>query len=153
MYAQVDSVKNRPRDLSEILSHFRIITMAAIARISVPATWTGVRCCHKHEVSRHFYDVPSPRNGDKAIFQRLPQGIEKVLWQLRDFIDKQNTMVSQGNLSRSNVTAPTNHTSGTYGMMRCSKWWGIDKLFRTIRHVGYRPNLRDFDRLLWSELR
>ena len=73
-----------------------------------PRTW--VHCGDQHEVGRERRGALGPAYGDDFIFDRLPQYFERRMPELGEFIEKQNTPVTQRDLARSRVHATADQT-------------------------------------------
>ena len=67
-------------------------------RVSPISAGTRVHRCYQHEASWKSYGYLGSGYGNLTVFEGLAKNFEHILAELREFIEKKNSIVSQGNL-------------------------------------------------------
>jgi hypothetical protein len=88
-----------------------------------------------------------------TVFQRLPQGLQCIFSELRQFIQKQHTIMSEADLSRLRSLPTANHTGIRNGVMGRPEGTRSDKDLFPVQQSGDRINFRNFPRFLKGQRR
>src|ERR1035438_6968001 len=67
---------------------------------NLEAALARIHGCHKHETGGEAQRHIGARNGDRAVFERLPEYLQHVARKLGEFIEKQQAIVRQADFAR-----------------------------------------------------
>jgi hypothetical protein len=118
---QIDAVEQRSTQSPQVSGALRFAT-ATIAHW-VPQVTAGTRIDRRYEQRSRRKEGTSARTGyvHNPVFQWLTKGLESGTSKLREFIEKQHTMVRKTHLAWSWQISATNEPRFANGMMRRAK--------------------------------
>src|SRR5688572_13012421 len=120
----------------------------------VKSTWTWVHACNEHKAGRIFNAEPCTAYRNHTVFNRLPHYFKYGAFKFRKFIQKQNSVVSQADLSRLRIIASSHQCNIADGMMRRSERALGDQPLATFhRFTGNAVDLGCFKGFLQSKRR
>jgi len=94
---EVESVKQRARQ-SSCVACAHLLRAPALSSLESLAARARVHRCHQLEVRRQRDGAPSASQGDRPVFEGLPQQIEHRGRKLSQLVEKENTAVSEADL-------------------------------------------------------
>ena len=105
---QVDTVKQGPGNLRTVIGNAVGAAVAATVLVAQVATGTGVHRGNELYTRRKIGLVCRPRDRDSAGLEWLAEYLQHVAIELRQFIEKQHTVVRPGNFARAGAGAASN---------------------------------------------
>lgn len=118
----IDTIEDRTREASTIPFDRMGTTDTGFLWITHIPTWAGVHgshegksrwipCAHIHTIDRDF-----------TIFEWLSEGLEDMFVELEKFVEKEDSLMSEGDLSWPRVSSTTDDRCFTRGMVDDTKW-------------------------------
>jgi hypothetical protein len=117
----IDPVHQRPTDPLLVALYGRQRTGALLLIVTVVAAGAGIHGCNQDEVSRIGQRACRASDRDHMVFQRLPQGFQVTQAKFGQFVEKKNSSVRQGYLTRPWPVSAADQTGMTDCMMRRAK--------------------------------
>ena len=110
LYVQVNAVEQGAADFIEVALHHARPTYTLFVGVIIIPTGAGVHAGNEHKIGRKLYRPLRPRNAHHPVFQRLPHHLQSRPFELRQLIEKQNSVVRQRDFARLRKT-PSAHQS------------------------------------------
>ena len=111
------------------------------------AAWAGVHRRDQREVGRKGERATGAADRHDPIFQRLPQHIQGLLAELRQFIQKQHAAMRAGDLARPDLRAAADQAGLRDRVVRRAERAQPDQRRVARQHAADRVDLGDFERL------
>ena len=101
-----------------------LIRRAAAGPLAIPQIPAGAGVHGRHQLKAGWISgfVTGPREGDLAGFHGLAQNFKAVAIEFRQFIEKQDTAVGQGNFAGSGFFTATGQSCSAGGMVGAAEW-------------------------------
>ena len=117
---QVDAVDQRAGNAPLVVGGAAGIGGAAagIAGVVGVAAAAGIHRRHQHEARRVSDPMIGARDRDLAGLQRLPQRVERLRREFRQFVEKQHAVMGKRDFSRPRMDAAADQSRHAGGMMR-----------------------------------
>jgi hypothetical protein len=107
----------------------------------------GVHRRHHHERGRIGQTLRGPADADLAILKGLAQHFQYVLFEFGEFIKEKYTVVSQGDFTRTRVSAAADQAGVGDGVVRCAENALRDQRLARRQQAEDRMHLGDLERL------
>jgi len=118
---QIHAIQKRPAYASLITHDQGFRTAASIPGTSIITARTGVHGGNQHKTRRVTDALAMAVKHHPALLQRLAQCLQDITAKLRQFIEKQNAAMGEGNLTGHGKGAAAYHGREGYRRMRLSK--------------------------------
>ncbi len=144
--AQIDAVHQGAGDARLIIGGAAIDAAALAGEAWLERVTAAARIhrSNQHETRRISNAVIGARHRDLAILQRRAQRIEHARIELRQFIEKQNALMRQRNLTRSRAQAAACERRHAGGVMRRAERPACGER-SVLDFAGHRSDHRDFE--------
>ena len=116
--AKIDAVDERARDAAAVAGDSIRRAMTAAARVAQPAAGTGIHRGDELEVSGKRALPRGARDMDHGGLERLAQHLEHAAIPLRQFVEKQHTVMRERDLARPRIAAAADERHRTRRMVR-----------------------------------
>src|SRR5262249_28094095 len=145
---QIDAIQQRPGNALAITLHLGGTATAFAFQVAKVTAWTRIHGSDKHELRWKSNAARSAGNGDFPIFEWLAHHLQCRSFELRQFIQKKDAVVSEAHFARIWERAAAEQPNVANGVMRRPEWSRGDEGFFGIQQPGDAVNLCGFNRLL-----
>src|SRR5690606_22486988 len=115
---KVDPVEKRPRHARDVPMDHRRRAYTAVDRVAKKAARTWIHGADQHEARRIGQASTRTGNRDQPVFEWLPQRLEHVATELRQFVEEEDAVVGEGHLAWTWVGTSTYHPGVRGRVMR-----------------------------------
>ena len=122
VHVQIQTIEQRTGNAGAIALYLIGSAVTATVRVAEIATWTRVHRRDQLEARRKFRLAGRTGNRNGAEFQRFAKHFQDMPLEFRQFIEKQDAVVGQRNLSRPRVDTSADEGRRRGRVMRTAKW-------------------------------
>lgn len=148
VHVQVDPVEHRTRDTVHVLVHGALRADAFPRRVPVISARAGIHRGYEHEVGRIFDRVFRPRYGHASFLHRLAQRFDQRAAELGQLVEKQNSVMREGYLSRLGRASAADQRDARGQVVRGSERALSDQSAACSDASGHRVDFRRLERLV-----
>jgi hypothetical protein len=113
----VDAIHERTGDFRDVSLDHRRSALAISGSVIVKSAGAGIHGCGKHEARGERQGHRRACNGHGSVLERLAQDFQNISRELREFIQKKQTVVREGNFAR-----PRDHAAADQARVRIVGW-------------------------------
>jgi hypothetical protein len=118
---QVDPVQQRTRD-PRLVALYLIRPAATAGAIAGQSCGAGIHGSDQLKVCRKGDLRGGSGDGDPAILEGFPQGVEYAGFEVRQLIEEQNTLMRKGNFTGTGLAATSDHGGHRGRVVRIPDW-------------------------------
>src|ERR1019366_3612844 len=125
--------------------------MAFAGTVIVEAAGAGIHRGREHKARGKSQRHGGACDANGAIFERLAHDIENIARKFREFIEEENSVMSERNLAGAGNCSAADETRVGNRVMGSAEWAEADQSGVCIEHSSNTVNLGSFESLLKSE--
>src|SRR6266545_6701349 len=118
---QIDAVEERTTYPTHVTLDLRWSALARPLSIAEVTTWARIHRGDENEAGGEGAARQGARDGDLALFQRLPHHLQALAIELRQFVEEKDAVVSQADLAGRRRAAAADHAGVADGVVRRAK--------------------------------
>ena len=146
----VDAVEERAGDAVAITLDLNAGATALALRITVKSARAGVHRGNENEFGGECHGSGSTGNGHLAVLDRLAHDLKRGAFEFRQFIEEEDAVVGDTDLTRRGIGRSAEETDIADGMMRRAEGAFRNEGIRLIEQATNAMNLGGFNRLIES---
>ena len=108
LHNDINPVQQRSGNPAAVVLYRPAAAGTPAGRVAVPSAFAGVHGTDHHKFSGISHGAGRPGNSDPSVFKWLTHQVKGILSEFRQFVQKQNALMSHGYLTRSGVGAAAN---------------------------------------------
>ena len=119
---EVNPIQDGAGDAFAVAFDFAGKTVAGFDLGAVITAGTGIGGGDQEKICRVGPGSHGAADGDDAVFQGLSDGFQNVTGKFREFVQKKNAAMGQGNFAGARFGAATDEADAAGGMVRSAEW-------------------------------